>query len=269
MASASRVSLLASLACFAAKFQGCRALMQAGSAFQVDARGVARKIHNEETGVSYGDDVANMADVYWPADPSLRPDGGWSAVIMLPAFGDNRTVWRHLCVDHVVPSGRLCVAGDFRQVGPGGVQDVYNLAVWLGANAANYSVNASNIIVGGTGVAGLRVNDVIWDPRMGHDLLGGGTPKVKAAMLLSGASDDDADRASKAEFFPSSTYICHSDNDPLIPYEYSVALYDTLVLMGEHAKLVNISNSSHFIWHSENRGAWYDELMTFVEETVP
>lgn len=268
--------MYALLAALAAEFLGCAALN--GNLIHVDAGEEVsdgeRALASNDTyvlqeGVPYGEDPENTVDIYWPADEGLRLPDGWAAVIMLPGKDDNKSMWQELCTDYVVPTGRVCVAVDYRK-DPRADRDVFAMVEWFYESAYVYAVDPANIILGGVSKGGLTINHLIWGRRhWSKGLLGGRSPKIKAVMLLSGTRADDVEAASKAGFFPASTYICSSDTDDVIPYAWSVAMYTQLLSAGEQVKFVNIPRAGHTIWYSKKKYKWYDELMIFVNETVP
>jgi len=223
-----------------------------------------------ERDVRYADDDdVQMMDLYWPGDSSLMPSGGWSAVIMVPSKKRWKSDWATFCTDFIVPTGRLCVAADYRKEDDVREQDVFELSSWLHRNAARWNVNRENIVLAGESVGGSTVNRVLWHSKFGKELLRGSTPKVKAAMLLSGTWENHSRQAKKASYFPQSTYICGSEADTTFLWKWAKNLATELRAHGQSVKLVNFQDAGHDIWNSDQRAAWMDAIVAFLDETVP
>lgn len=219
--------------------------------------------------VAYGSYDLNKVDIFWPEDATLMPASGWTAVIILPGLGSTKETYKGFCTKYIVPSGRLCVAGDYRMDDNYRDDDVYELATWFYSNAGKWDVNPASIVLGGCSQGGLTINNVIWDGKKGKDLLGGSPPKMRAVMLLSGTWENHKRDARKADYFPLSTYICSSPTDNTVPYKGSKDLFKELEKMDQTAKFVSIEDGGHSIWFSDKKDEWYEEILLYLDETVP
>jgi len=220
-----------------------------------------------ELDVAYGDKDKHKVDVYWPTDAASKPTAGWTAVTIMPGKGATRKNWKGFCTKYIVPTGRLCVAADYRQADEYRVDDVFKFATWFYDEAPRWEVDTTKIVLGGASQAGLSLNSVIWDKKMGKELLKS-PPKVHAVMLFSGTWDGHKRRAKKAKYFPEATLIMTSDNDKTVPTKYSKNLYTELKKLTDNVKYVEIPNGGHAVWKNKPE-EWYDEIITFLEETVP
>jgi len=222
-----------------------------------------------ENDVPYGSLDQQKVDVYSPASSDLKPDAGWSAVIILPGTTGDKSGFKEFCTQTIVPSGRVCVAAMYRKSDSYRNRDVYEVADWFHKKAGDWDVDKTNIVLGGVSLGGLTINNVIWDKNLGKDLLRGSAPKIRAVLFLSGTWSSHKNKAKKAKYFPLSTFICSSDTDTQVPYKYSKDLYKELDKKGLHVKFVTIYGAGHSIWYSGYKKEGYREILAFLDETVP
>lgn len=223
----------------------------------------------EELDVPYGHEHDRQkADIYWPAN-TQPPGNGWSAVIILHGIGTSKESFKGFCTKYIVPTGRLCMSGDYDRNDDLRNADVYALMNWFYGAAQGYNVSRKDIVLGGFSLGGLSINNVIWDPRMGKDLLQGDSPKVRAVMLLSGTWGNHILRVRSANYFPKSTFIMSSTTDETVPFEFSESLAEKLESMGKPVKFVAIQNAGHNIMYSTKADQWYREIQSFLDDTVP
>lgn len=228
-----------------------------------------KKHWNEVIDVRYGNEhVKQKADVYWPTG-NQQPVDGWSAVIIVHGIGMSKGSFKGLCTEYIVPTGRLCVSGEYRRDDDFRTQDVYALTQWFYGVAGSFNVSRQNIVLSGFSLGGLSINNFLWDPDMGKDLLQGDSPKVRAVMLLSGTWSCHIHQAARAEYFPMSTFIMSSTTDTTVPFSFSKGLADQLESMGKPVKFVAIEKAGHSIMSSHAREQWFHEIQTFLDETVP
>jgi len=223
----------------------------------------------EDLDIPYGSLDKQKVDFYWPGEAFEKPSTGWSAVIILPGSGEGRKGWKWFCVKHIVPTGRFCVAGDYRKTDGDRDDDVFALVQWFHKEAGNRDVDNTKIVLGGVSLGGLSVNNVIWDLKRGKEILGRERPLIRAVMLLSGCSSSHPNRVKKAKYFPESTFICSSDTDFKVPYKHSRKVANELEKKNEHVKFVNIHGAGHSIWWSSSKVEWMNEILSFLDETVP
>jgi len=223
----------------------------------------------EELDVPYGSLDKQKVDFFWPGYEIEKPSSGWSAVIILPGQGEDRKGWKWFCTKHIVPSGRFCVTGDYRKKDGDRDDDVYELAKWFHQVANSKGVDKTKIVLGGASLGGLSVNNVIWNAGSGKELLNGKNPKIRAVMLLNGCSSSHPNKVKKAKYFPQSTFICSSDTDTKVPYKHSKSTATQLEKRDAHVKFVNIPGAGHSIWWSKYQSEWMNEIITFLDETVP
>merc|ERR1719433_198980 len=118
---------------------------------------------------------------------------------MLHGSNGKKEHYNKFCKDYIVPSGRLCVAGNYRKDRRNA--DVYDLARWFHSQAGTWNVDKTNIVLGGYSLGGLTINNVIWDAKMAAKVLSGNSPMIKAVLLLSGTWSGHVRRAKKAKYF--------------------------------------------------------------------
>jgi len=219
--------------------------------------------------VPYGRKDENKVDIYWPSDATRKPTPGWSAVIIVPGHDSKRKYWAAFCTKHIAPSGRLCAVSGYRVDDEHRADDVYKMIAWFSRRAGDWNVDKTRVVVAGLSVGGIAINDVIWDPERGKDLLDGVAPKVRAVMLLSATKERHPQLAANALYWPPATFICSSDTDDFAPYVHSQRLQQALQRLGKPVKFVTIPDSGHAIWFSAHRSQWYAEVMSFLDEEIP
>jgi len=225
----------------------------------------------EDVDVKYGKSDETRMDIYWPVNSEKKPSSGWTAVIILHGQGGTRKSFKGFCTNHVVPSGRLCASGSYRKTNSRN-RDTYDMAMWFHKKASKWDVDTTKIVLAGFSLGGLSINNVLWHKNYNEDILGGETPRIRAVMLLSGTGSDDPRGAQKSQYVPSATFICSSDTDTTVKYEYSQKLYKQLGKKGAPVKFVNIPGAGHSIMYSDSKEIWYREIVTFLDEldgTVP
>jgi len=197
---------------------------------------------NQDLGVAYGSGKFQKVDVYWPKRE--KTEGGWSAVIMMHGKGENSGphTFAGFCKNLIVAKHGFCFSGGYDQRDGKREKDIYALTKWVYEEAAKgkREINKEKIVLAGYSLGGLTINNILWDKKMGKDLLQGDPPKVSAVMLFAGASSPHANKAKKAKYWPKSTLIMSSPCDPNkgTLYKYSDKLKKALDAEEQQSTLV-------------------------------
>jgi len=208
---------------------------------------------SEERNVHYGGDngVDELKlDLQWPNENV--PAGGWPALVASHGNGQNKNTLYYFCKRRA-RAGRLCMAPDRRSNSER--QDTELAIEWLFANAAEYDVNVNKVVLYGYSKGGFITNNMIWnDPEIEE--------QTAAVILASGVGSANVDDA-HAEGPPMLLISC--EDDTLVRYRQTVAMYDKLVGFGSDVTLWTCHNG-----HASQGAEGFDEQVdAFLNRVVP